>query len=71
MVLKNILELTIATMSSRKATETTSIASKVFGTEPGPRGYAKYRLVKFKGVPREKFNIYLKETEFRFNNRGQ
>ncbi|GHU53800.1 DDE transposase [Clostridia bacterium] len=33
-------------------------------------GYAKHRLVKFKGIPKEKFIIYLKETEFRFNNRG-
>jgi transposase-like protein len=33
-------------------------------------GYAKHRLVKFKGVPKEKFIFYLKETEFRFNNRG-
>ena len=34
-------------------------------------GYAKHRLTKFKGVPREHFDIYLKETEFRFNFRGQ
>ena len=34
-------------------------------------GYAKHRLVKFKGIPRDKFELYLKETEFRFNNRGQ
>ena len=34
-------------------------------------GYAKHRLVKFNGIPREKFVFYLKETEFRFNHRGQ
>jgi len=33
-------------------------------------GYAKQRLVKFNGVSKDKFIIYLKETEFRFNNRG-
>jgi len=33
-------------------------------------GYAKHRLTKFKGIPNEKFEIHLKETEFRFNNRG-
>ena len=34
-------------------------------------GYAKHRLVKFNGIPKEKFVFYLKETEFRFNHRGQ
>lgn len=34
-------------------------------------GYAKHRLTRFKGVPRDKFIFYLKETEFRFNHRGQ
>ena len=34
-------------------------------------GYAKHRLVKFKGIPKNLFEIYLKETEFRFNHRGQ
>ena len=34
-------------------------------------GYAKHRLVKFKGIPKEKFELHLKETEFRFNHRGQ
>ena len=34
-------------------------------------GYAKHRLTKFKGIPRNKFELYLKETEFRFNHRGQ
>ena len=34
-------------------------------------GYAKHRLVKFNGIPRENFVFYLKETEFRFNHRGQ
>ena len=34
-------------------------------------GYAKHRLYKFKGIPKENFEIYLKEREFRFNHRGQ
>ena len=34
-------------------------------------GYAKHRLYKFKGIPKEKFELYLKETEYRFNHRGQ
>jgi transposase-like protein len=34
-------------------------------------GFAKHRLAKFKGIPKEKFEIHLKETEFRFNLRGQ
>jgi len=33
-------------------------------------GYAKNRLIKFNGIPKEKFYFYLKETEFRFNHRG-
>jgi transposase-like protein len=33
-------------------------------------GYAKNRLIKFNGIPREKFYLYLKETEFRFNHRS-
>ena len=33
-------------------------------------GFAKHRLIKFKGIPKEKFELHLKETEFRFNNRG-
>jgi len=33
-------------------------------------GYAKHRLNKFKGFPRDQFEIYLKESEFRFNHRG-
>ena len=33
-------------------------------------GYAKHRLNKFKGIPRDRFNLHLKETEFRFNHRG-
>ena len=32
-------------------------------------GYAKNRLVKFKGVPKHTFYLHLKETEFRFNHR--
>ena len=34
-------------------------------------GYTKHRLMKFKGIPKDKFEIHLKETEFRFNHRGQ
>ena len=34
-------------------------------------GYAKHRLTKFKGIPRDRFDLHLKETEFRFNHRGQ
>ena len=34
-------------------------------------GYAKHRLAKFKGIPKEHFELHLKETEFRFNLRGQ
>ena len=34
-------------------------------------GYAKNRLVKFKGLKKEDFNLHLKESEFRFNMRGQ
>ena len=34
-------------------------------------GYAKHRLTKFKGIPKEKFALHLKETEFRFNHRGK
>ena len=34
-------------------------------------GYAKHRLNKFKGIPKHKFELHLKETEFRFNNRGK
>jgi transposase-like protein len=33
--------------------------------------YAKRRLVKFNGVPKETFFLHLKETEFRFNNRSK
>jgi transposase-like protein len=33
-------------------------------------GFAKHRLVKFNGVPRDVFDLYLKESEFRFNLRG-
>jgi len=32
-------------------------------------GYAKHRLVKFKGIPKYSFQIHLLETEFRFNHR--
>jgi transposase-like protein len=35
------------------------------------RGYAKIRLVKFKGMDKSMFNLHLKECEFRFNNRKQ
>jgi len=34
-------------------------------------GYAKNRLAKFKGMDKSMFNLYLKECEFRFNNRKQ
>ena len=34
-------------------------------------GYAKNRLVKFKGMDKKMFNLHLKECEFRFNNRKQ
>jgi len=34
-------------------------------------GYAKHRLTKFKGIPRHLFHLHLKETQFRFNHRGQ
>jgi len=34
-------------------------------------GYAKIRLVKFKGMNKSMFNLHLKECEFRFNNRDQ
>jgi transposase-like protein len=32
--------------------------------------YAKIRLYKFRGLKKEKFNLHLKECEFRFNNRS-
>ena len=31
--------------------------------------YAKHRLAQFHGVRRDKFELHLKETEFRFNHR--
>jgi transposase len=34
-------------------------------------GYAKTRLVKFKGMDKKMFNLHLKECEFRSNNRKQ
>jgi transposase-like protein len=34
-------------------------------------GYAKIRLVKFKGMNKDMFKYHLKECEFRFNNRKQ
>ena len=34
-------------------------------------GYAKIRLVKFKGMDKNMFELHLKECEFRFNNREQ
>ena len=34
-------------------------------------GYAKTRLVKFKCMDKNMFNLHLKECEFRFNNRGE
>lgn len=32
-------------------------------------GYAKHRLIKFKGISKKNFQLHLLETEFRFNNR--
>ena len=32
--------------------------------------YAKMRLYKFRGLSKDKFNLHLKECEFRFNNRN-
>lgn len=34
-------------------------------------GYAKHRLVKFKGIMKGDFDLYLKECEYRFNMRGE
>ena len=34
-------------------------------------GYAKTRLAKFKGINKKSFNLHLKESEFRFNNRDK
>ena len=34
-------------------------------------GYAKTRLVRFRGIPKRTFYLYMKECEFRFNHRGQ
>jgi transposase len=33
--------------------------------------YAKERLIKYHGVSKERFPLYLKEMEFRYNNRGK
>jgi len=33
--------------------------------------YAKERLIKFHGISKEKFPLYLKEMEFRYNNRDK
>lgn len=35
------------------------------------RGYAKNRLVKYQGMPKEDFYLHLKECEFRFDMRGR
>jgi transposase-like protein len=32
-------------------------------------GFAKHRLSKFKGIKKDKFILFLKESEFRFNHR--
>jgi transposase len=47
------------------------VAGKVYinGLE-GFWSYAKQRLIKFHGVSKEKFPLYLKEMEIRFNNRS-
>ena len=34
-------------------------------------GYAKIRLVKFKGMDKNMFELHLKECEFRFNHRDK
>jgi transposase len=34
-------------------------------------GWSKLRLSKFRGVSREHFLLHLKESEFRFNHRGE
>jgi transposase-like protein len=34
-------------------------------------GYCKMRLTKFHGLKSEDFYLYLKESEFRFNNRNE
>jgi transposase-like protein len=34
-------------------------------------GYAKTRLVRFRGIPKQTFYFHLKECEFRFNHRGE
>jgi transposase-like protein len=34
-------------------------------------GFAKRRLAKFKGIPKEKFEIHIKKTEFCFNLRSR
>ncbi|HEO98186.1 MAG: IS1595 family transposase [Campylobacterales bacterium] len=33
--------------------------------------YAKIRLAKFRGINKENFNLHLKESEYRFNHRGE
>ena len=34
-------------------------------------GIAKIRLSRFRGIQKEKFHLHLKETEWRFNHRGE
>jgi transposase-like protein len=34
-------------------------------------GVAKSRMVKMRGIQSEKFNLHLKETEWRFNHRNE
>ena len=34
-------------------------------------GYAKTKLRKYYGIPRERFFLYLKEMEFRYNEKGR
>jgi transposase len=48
------------------------ISDKVYinGLE-GFWSYAKQRLIKFHGVSKEKFPLYLKEMEFRYNHRHE
>ena len=33
-------------------------------------GHAKIKLVKFKGMDKKMFNLYINECKFRFNKRG-
>jgi transposase-like protein len=60
LVIKGILECAIVRTSLPEANSIESFW-----------GYAKIRLVKFKGMNKDMFKYHLKECEFRFNNRKQ